>query len=356
MKVALVYDRVNKWGGAERVLLALHKIFPNAPLYTSVYNMEKAPWAQDFKIIPSFLQKIPLTQHHEWLAPLMPLAFESFSFDGYDLVISVTSEAAKGILTKPETKHLCICLTPTRYLWSGYTGYFKNKILRILSYPVVSYLKAWDKKASQRPDYYLAISKEVQSRIKNYYNQESTVIYPSVAFINAKMTKENKGYFLVVSRISKFTQYKRIDLAVRAATKLSLPLIVVGDGNIRSLKKIAGPTVTFAGKVTDKELATYYANCRALIFPGMEDFGLVMVEAQAFGKPVIAFKAGGALEIVQEGETGVFFEKQTVDSLAHVLANFNENVYNNKACIKNALRFTFENFEKQLLQTIKEIV
>ncbi len=267
MKVALVYDRVNKWGGAERVLLALHKIFPNAPLYTSVLDLTKAPWAKDFKIKTSFLQKIPFSRHHEWFAPFMPLSFESFSFDEYDLVISITSEAAKGILTKPSTKHLCICLTPTRYLWSGYNDYFKNPVLKFISIPILFYLKTWDKIASQRPDYYIAISKEVQNRIKKYYNKDAKVIYPPVELGKTKIVKENKGYFLVVSRISKFTQYKKIDLAVKAATKLSLPLIVVGDGNANYLKKIAGPTVTFAGKVSDQELKTYYANCKALLFP-----------------------------------------------------------------------------------------
>lgn len=354
MKIALVYDRVNKWGGAERVLLTLQKIFPEATLYTSVYNAKKASWAKNFKIIPSFLQKFPLSSHHELFASLMPVAFESFSFDEFDLVISITSEAAKGILTKPTTKHICICLTPTRYLWSGYNDYFKNPILRFFATPIISYLQTWDKIASQRPDYYIAISKEVQNRIKKYYHRESTVIYPAVELTDTKIVKENKGYFLVVSRISKFTQYKKIDLAVKAATKLSLPLIVVGDGNTNKLKRIAGPTVSFVGKVTDAQLATYYANCRALVFPGIEDFGLVMVEAQAFGKPVIAFKAGGALEIIEQGKTGTFFESQTVDALAHVLANFNENVYNNKACRENALRFSFETFKKQLLEAIKK--
>ena len=158
MKIALVYDRVNKWGGAERVLLALHELFPDAPIYTSVYNPITASWAKTFDVRSSFLQKFPLASiAHELYAVLMPIAFESFSFDQYDLVISVTSEAAKGIITKPKTKHICYCLTPTRYLWSAYDDYFRNPLLRFLSKPVVSYLRTWDKIASQRPDVNVAI-------------------------------------------------------------------------------------------------------------------------------------------------------------------------------------------------------
>lgn len=176
MKVALVYDRVNKWGGAERLLLSLKKIFPNAPIFTSVYH-ERASWASGFNIKTSFLQKFPVaSSFHEGFATLMPIAFENFCFDSYDLVISVTSEAAKGIITKPGTTHVCFCLTPTRYLWSGYETYFKNEYLKLISKPVISYLRTWDKIASQRPDHFLAISKEVKGRIKKYYDRVRLVI------------------------------------------------------------------------------------------------------------------------------------------------------------------------------------
>src|SRR5258706_16458730 len=179
IKVALVYDRVNKWGGAERILLALHKIFPNAPLYTSVYDKKRAPWAQVFRVKTSFLQEIPfIKSHHELFPFLMPIAFESFSFDEYDFVISITSESAKGIITRPSTVHLCICLTPTRYLWSGYEEYFKNFFLRFLTKPIVIYLRHWDKTASGRVDEFVAISKEVKKRIKKYYKKKAKLLYP----------------------------------------------------------------------------------------------------------------------------------------------------------------------------------
>ncbi|HYM65400.1 MAG TPA: hypothetical protein VES68_02865, partial [Candidatus Sulfotelmatobacter sp.] len=179
MKVALVYDRVNKWGGAERVLLSLKRIFPNAHLYTSVYNFRKARWAKTFEVKTSFLQRLPFAKSfHEAFAIFMPYAFESFSFDEYDIVISVTSESAKGIITKPKILHICYCLTPTRYLWSGFEDYFKNPFFRFLSKPFVSYLKNWDKISAKRPDKYLAISSEVKNRIKKYYNEKSEVMFP----------------------------------------------------------------------------------------------------------------------------------------------------------------------------------
>jgi glycosyltransferase involved in cell wall biosynthesis len=356
MKVALVYDRVNKWGGAERVLLALHKLFPEAPLFTSVYNQEKAPWAAVFDIKTSFLQHFPKAKtSHELYATLMPLAFESFNFDDYDLVISVTSESAKGIITKPKTRHVCYCLTPTRYLWSGYNDYFKSSFFKLLSKPAVSYLRSWDKIAAQRPDEYIAISSEVQARIKNYYGRESKVIYPPLMMKNVQSGKKAPGdYFLVVSRLTNF--YKRVDIVIKACNELNLPLKIVGTGlDKKSLMKMAGPTVEFLGNLTDDELSSCYKSCQALIFPAHEDFGLVMVEAQSYGRPVIAFKAGGALDIIKEGQTGEFFEKQTVESLKRVLLNFDHRRYNTKLCTDNAQRFSYANFATQFSDFIKTL-
>ncbi|RJQ26262.1 glycosyltransferase family 4 protein [Candidatus Parcubacteria bacterium] len=364
MKTAIVYDRINKWGGAERVLLALHKMFPQAPIYTSVFDNKNASWSSVFRVKPSFLQKIPKAKNsHELFAPLMPFAFESFSFEEYDLVISVTSEASKAIVTKPQTLHICICLTPTRYLWSGYSEYFKNRLLSLISKPLVSYLRFWDKIVSSRPDYYIAISREVQSRIKKYYSRDSKVIYPPVdlafsklvfsvqykekAKLNANQLDARRfSYFLVVSRL---VPYKRIDLAIKAANNLSVPLKIIGKGReFKKLKKISGKTIEFIRDVSDDQLINYYKNCKALIFPGIEDFGLVMVEAQACGKPVIAFREGGAREIIREGITGEFFNEQNTESLTKVLKNFDNNRYNSKNCIENAKRFSFRKFEKEL--------
>ncbi len=355
MKVAIVYDRVNKWGGAERVIIALRKIFPDSVLFTSVYREDRASWAKKILIKTSFLQKIPFAAlHHEALAAFMPIAFESFNFDDFDLVISVTSESAKGIITKPTTRHMSIILTPTRYLWSGYSDYFANFFLRIVTWPVVSYLRFWDMIAARRPDKLIAISETVQARIKKYYGLDAEVINPplmmrpSIRISNFQIrnSKQAQNYFLVVSRL---VPYKRVDLAVKAANKICAPLKIIGTGSeLGHLKNMAGPTVEFLGYVSDFDLKYYYMNSRALIFPGVEDFGLTMVEAQSFGKPVIAYRGGGAQEIIIEGKTGVFFDKQTVQSLADKLKNFRASRYNEKDCQRNARRFSFEQFKKKI--------
>jgi glycosyltransferase involved in cell wall biosynthesis len=360
MKVALVYDKVSKWGGAERVLLALHQLFPDAPLYTAVYDKKKAKWADEFDVRTSFLQKIPFAKSHSELLPaLMPVAFESFDFDQYDLVISVTSEAAKGIITKSHTYHLCYCLTPTRYLWSGYDDYFKNETARIISKPFISYLQKWDKVASQRPDKLVAISKEVQERIGKYYGREAELVYPPVTLGKNQKSASIKqgGYFLLVSRLSKFTKYKRVDLAIRLANKLKLPLKIVGDGSWRKkLEYMSGPTVEFVGAVSDETLVNYYKNCKALIFPGYEDLGLVMVEAQLLGKPVIAYNKGGAKELVQDGKTGILFDEQTEEGLESGLGRFAGYTFDERACKKNAAKYSFENFKKNFLFVIDKLI
>ena len=361
MKVALVYDRVNKWGGAERVLLAFHKIFPQADLYTSVYNKEKADWAKVFNVKTSFLQNFPFAKSsHQLFATLMPIAFESLNFDGYDLVITVTSESAKGIITKPKTLHICYCLTPNRYLWSSYDDYFKNPLLRFFSKPIVSYLKIWDKVAAQRPDGFIAISTAVQNRIKKYYGRDSEIIYPPFMLKenpsnDSKKEFKNPGeYFLIVSRLEVIS-YKKIDIAIKACNELKLPLKIVGIGRgEKMLRKLAGPTVEFLGQLTDEKLSYYYKNCRALLFPGIEDFGLVMVEAQAFGKPVVAFRGGGAIDIIKEGITGEFFDKQTPNSLKETLAKFKDSSYNSKLCRENAQRFSFQIFEKDFREFLSK--
>src|SRR5581483_144686 len=307
MKVAIVYDRVNKFGGAERVLLALHKIFPKAPLYTSVYDPKRAVWAKKFpKVHTSFLQQIPFAKNNHELFPLfMPFAFSRFNFNNYDLVISVTSEFAKNINTKGV--HICYCLTPTRYLWSHEDEYFKNKFLKRLLYPFISYLKYMDKRASRKPNIMIAISTEVQKRIKKYYNREPQIIFPPVELKDSKKKKlinpttktgskdfqflREKRYYLLVSRL---VSYKKVDLAIRAFNKLNLPLVIIGTGREeKKLTKIANKNVYFIGNVSDNELVHYYKNAKALIFPQEEDFGIVAAEAGMFGLPVIAYKGGG---------------------------------------------------------------
>src|SRR3989344_3423151 len=364
-RVALVYDRVNKWGGAERVIIALRKIFPDSVLFTSVYKEDRISWAKKIPIRTSFLQRLPFaSSYHETLAAFMPIAFESFDFDKFNLVISVTSEAAKGVITKPHTKHISIILTPTRYLWSGYSDYFSNPFFRIISWPIVSYLRFWDKIAARRPDKLIAISETVRNRIKKYYDLDSEVIYPPLMIRTARgRATPRSDYFLIVSRL---VSYKRIDLAVKAANKVRVPLKIIGTGSeLGRLKKMArlrqgyggqaGPYAEFLGYVSDSDLKYYYSNCKALVFPGVEDFGLTMVEAQAFGKPIIAFRGGGAEEIIVEGQTGATFDKQTASSLADKLKSFRPSRYNEKDCRKNANRFSFEQFKQKMLNLVSSI-
>ncbi len=359
MKVALVYDRVNKWGGAERVLLSLQKLFPDAPLYTSVHDKKNAGWAKNFVIKTSFLQKIPfLRTKHEYIPFLMPLAFEQFTFDEYDLVISVTSEAAKGIITKPSTKHICYCLTPTRYLWSGYKEYFSNRVFRFIATPIVFYLQKWDLMAANRPDIYIAISKEVQKRIKKYYHHDSALIYPPAGITNAAPLphKDDKGkYYLIVSRLSHFTKYKRIDIAIAACNTLGVPLKIIGEGSwMDELKEMSGSTVEFLGSVSDEKLGEYYSNCKALLFPGIEDLGLTVIEAQYYGSPVIAYRGGGALETIKEGKTGIFFDKQTKESLIAAIKKFETMHFPPQKCREQADVFGYDSFKENFYRLVNQ--
>ncbi len=356
MKIAIVYDRVNKWGGAERVLVALNKIFPEASLYTSVYNSKTAPWAKNFfKINTSFLQKINfLRNKHEILALFMPLAFESFHFYDYDLVISVTSEAAKGIVTGPNTKHICYCLTPTRYLWSGYDDYFSNIFIKLISKPFLSYLRKWDKVSSKRPDKYIAISREVQKRIKKYYRRESTIIFPPLKQ-NRKLRKiflPFMDYYLVVSRL---VSYKKVDIVIDSFNKMGKNLVIVGTGHkYKSLQRLAKDNIYFYGFVEECELNYIYRNAKALIMPQYEDFGLVAIEAQRMGTPVIAFKKGGSLDTIIDTKTGIFFNRQTSVSLTKAIDRFEKMQFDSNYIAKSVKKYNFNNFRKKFLSEINE--
>jgi len=364
MKIALVYDRVNKFGGAERVLLALHEIWPDAPLYTSVYDKENAEWAKDFKIIPSFLQKMPFAKkNHESFAPIMPVVFESFDFNDYDVVISVTSEAAKGIVTKPNVLHLCYCLTPTRYLWSGYEQYFNKGFKRLLMRYPIAYLRLWDKIAAERPDCYIAISETVRARIKNYYHRESEIIYPPVETEKFKIrnpkSEINTKYFLIVSRL---VEYKKVDLVIETFNKLEWNLKIIGVGRkMRGLTRLRDSfgkakrkNIEFLGQLTDDKLLAYYQKCEAVIFPQEEDFGIVALEAMACGKPVIVYDKGGASETVIDGVTGFFFKEQTVEALAAKLQSFKAESFKQKDCRQQAEKFNKERFKQEFKKFVED--
>lgn len=349
MKVALVYDRVNKFGGAERVLLRLHEIFPDAPLFTLVYDPKSAPWASVFRVESTFLNKIKLFRtRHEWLAPIASMAFESFNLREFNVVISITSSDAKAIITKPGQLHICYCLTPTRYFWSGENQYVNDIKLKLIPKWLYKYFRTEDLLISKRPDQYIAISNEVKSRIEKYYNRDSLIIYPSIddIFYSKDYTPINKrNFYLIVNRL---ISYKRIDLAIQVFNILKKPLFVVGIGSeLENLKNIAGKTIKFMGAIDDTKLIDLYKHAKAVIFPQEEDFGLVPIESQACGTPVIAYGNGGALETVINNKTGIFFEEQSVESLTKAINQFEKLTINPEDCHKNALRFTTRKFEKE---------
>ncbi len=355
MKVAIVYDRANKWGGAETVLLALQEIFPDAPLYTSVFDPSGAPWGNKFiQLNTSFIQRLPLPKdRHEYYPILMGPAFESMSFDNYDVVISVTHEFAKAIITKPATLHICYCLNPTGYLWENRADYLSSKsdLFQFLADPILRYLQWYDQIVAYRPDTYIAISQVVKDRIKKYYHQDSLVIYPPVTVNHPKFTTKPQGdYYLIVSRL---VPNKRLDIAVTAFNKLKLPLKIIGTGVEESrLKKLASPNIEFLGFVSDIDLASYYHNCRAVIVPGVEDFGIVAVEAQSWGRPVLAQKAGGVVETVVEGKTGYFFTESSAASLVSLLKKVDLSKIKSDDCRENARKFSKINFQRQFKKTV----
>lgn len=367
--IALVYDRVNKWGGAESVLLALHELFPDAPLFTSVYEPRTAAWAKVFPdVIPTYLQRLPFIRtHHEIFPFLSPLAFESLNFQKYQLVISVTSADAKGIITQPGTFHLCYCLTPTRYLWSHAEEYRSQLKFpaSLISRPVFKYLQDWDKTASTRPDAYISISQTVSDRIQKYYGRSSQIVYPPVdvdrfsSKINAiyNLPPTTNNYYLYVSR---FVSYKRPEIVISAFNRLKKPLVVVGTGSINwgtgslenALRRLAGPNITFTGFVSPEQLVYLFQHCRGLVFYHEEDFGIVAAEAQAAGKPVIGLHSGGVSEIVIDRKTGLLSSDPSLAGLVKTIQGFEKIHFDEKMITNNARRFSKANFNSRFINAL----
>ncbi|MCX6766258.1 MAG: glycosyltransferase [Candidatus Moranbacteria bacterium] len=372
LKVALVHDFLNQYGGAERVLKSLTEIFPEAPIYTMLYDPKKMRGKfKNADIRPSFLQKFPklLKKRPKWLLPFLPTAPETFNLRDYDLVISSSGAWSKGIIVKPKTIHICYCHSPMRFAWDWNEKYLGEQNLgkgrRIFARLLLNYVRMWDKAAADRPDFFIANSKTTQTRIKKYYGRESEVVYPPVEVGGDQGNLDDKGdrgkkedYFLIVSRLS---PYKKIEVAIEAMNKLNLPLVVIGEGApkyVKYLKTITGPKTKFLGWKSDEETKKYFAACRAFIFPGEDDFGIAPVEAMSFGKPVITLRKGGATETVIEGETGEFFDESAVEVVADAVRRFQENEKNyDPAKIRaQAEKFSKEKFVENIEKMIGEMV
>lgn len=352
LKVAIVHDWLVSYAGADRVVDCMHHVFPDAPIYTLVYDKKKMPsWFRNYDIRTTWVQKIPFaTKLYKKLLPLMPGAFEALDLSEYDLVLSSSSSCSKGVITRPDAVHICYCHTPIRYVWDFYYTYRDNAnpLVRAVMPSQMHKLRQWDKCAADRVDYFIANSCYIAQRIKKYYRRDSDVIYPCV-HINQSPFVEKEDFYLVVGR---FTWYKRMDLAVAACTKLGRRLVVIGTGDEeKRLRSMAGPTVEFkGGGLSDEEVRSYYLRAKAFLFPGEEDFGITPVEAQSAGTPVLAYGRGGACETVEDGRTGLLFHAQTVDSLAECIEKFEaEGVACTKEEIRaHSLRFSEERFEAQL--------
>ncbi len=369
-KIALVYDRVNTpHGGAEKVLLALHQAFPEAPLYTSVYDADQARWASVFDVRSSFLQHLPFANKmHRWLAPLMPLAFESFNFDEFDLVISITSAEAKGIITKPHQLHVCYLLTPTRYLYSHRPEYIdslpKFPLLKEVATDLLNYLTWWDQVAATRPDSYIPISHLVGDRCQQYYHrQPETVIYPPVEVESQSQTElssefglDENAYYLVVSRL---VPYKRIDLAIQACSQLKRKLVIVGDGpELPVLKKLASNSnnlITFLGNQSQINVAALLHHSTGLLMPGLEDFGITALEALAAGKPAVIHSESGVAELIKDGKTGIHLKKDTIEDLKQAILRLEATPFDSQHLVQSVRKYattTFvQNMKSQILKS-----
>lgn len=354
-KIALVHDFLLKLGGAERVLKVLADMFPDAPIYTLLYDKEKVgELFPQSRIRTSNLQKYPefIKKRQRYLLPFMPRAIERLDLSGFDIVLSSNSAFAHGIITNSDTKHICYCHSPMRYAWDWTHEYTKEQKVGPVRKAIIALLlnkiRMWDKIAGDRVDEYIANSQNIRRRIKKYYRKDSKVIYPPVDISRFKPRKKNEDYFLIVSTL---TPYKKIDLAVQLFNKIQRQLVIIGDGSHKTyLQSIAGPNISFLGFKDDDLVAEYFMNCRAFIFPGEEDFGITPIEAMASGKPVLAYGKGGTLESVIPGVTGEFFYKPTISSMEEGLAKLltNEKKYVMSDMREQAEKFSQEIFEKEI--------
>lgn len=357
MKIAIVHDWLNQIGGAENVLETMVSMFPDAPVFTTIYAPQlMPPEYQHWDIRTSWLDKAPgIYRHHQPYLPLYPAAVQSLDLRGYDVILSNKSGFIHGIKTHPGQVHLCYCLAPTRYVWS-YKSYAQrerlNGLTHVMLAPIIAMLRNWDYKAAQKVSHFCAISTDIQQRIKQYYKRDSIIIAPPVntnRFL--PVTKPTEDYYFILSRL---IPYKRIDLAVEAFNQLGKRLVIAGEGRDRkALEQLAKPNVEFLGRLPWDKVVDLMANCKAFVFPGYEDFGITPVEAQSAGRPVIAYAAGGALDTVIDGKTGIYFKQQTVNSLIEAVHQLEKTTFNTEIIRQHALNFSTDRFKNELKSWIE---
>lgn len=361
MKVAIVCDWLTGIGGAEKVVLELHRLYPEAPIYTSQYEPSKIDWFADADVRTTWLQRLP-SGLKKFLPLLRAWTFSRLDLSEYDLVLSSSGAEAKGVHTGPNTVHICYCHSPTHYYWTRHDEYLErpgfpfglNWLARWGLKLLVGPLKRWDRRAGQRPDYMIANSTHTQAMIKRYYGREAVVIHPPVEIEHFKLgagPEELRHGFVVAGRQ---TPYKRFDLAIQACDELKIPLVVIGDGpDHRRLEKLAGRGTTFLTNTADAEMAAHFQSALGFIMPNLDDFGIVAVEAMAAGAPIIAYNKGGALDYVLPGKTGLFFERQTVKSLATALETATAKTFDYQAIAEQAKQFSVDIFNKKVHNYIK---
>jgi len=362
VKIALVHDDFMQAGGAESLFATIASLYPDAPIYTSLVNWQKVPQTIDPKRIrTSFMQRIPFAKKFfKALLPLYPLAFESFNFDKFDLVISSTTRFAKSIITKPETVHVSYINSIPRFLWNKHAqeNYLPKVILKTIG-PILKWLKKWDRASSSRVDFYIANSQNIAEKIIKIYQKEAVVVYPFANtnyFTPPKIHNwelKSQNYYLIVTRLVK---WKRVDIAIKAAMDLNVNLFIVGDGpDKQRLNRLVGASenIHFLGKIAKSRLLDLYRNCQALIITQEEDFGIAAVEAQSCGRPVIGFRKGGVFETVIEKQTGIFFDDQNEKSLKDAIGSSSRVKWSEGAIRKNGLRFSRAVFGKEFTKAIK---
>ncbi|MBU1151841.1 glycosyltransferase [Patescibacteria group bacterium] len=358
-KIALVFDWMTTPGGAEKVNLVLHEMFPKAPIFTSIYNPQTLKGFENAGINTSFIQKMPFAKKkHQLYLGMMPYAYELFDLSEFDIVISSSHSCAKGIITKPNTMHVCYCHSPMRYAWDNWHSYIReykmNPIIKFFAKRHLHKIRLWDRLSADRVDHYIANSSLTKKRIGKYYGKNSKVIHPMVEMKNFETDKKSKGYFLAVGRL---IPYKKFDLIVKAFNELKLPIKIAGTGIMEEdLKAMANDNIDFLGYVSDEKLQELYSECEALIFPQVEDFGIIPLEAMASGKPVIAYKEGGALDTIIENKTGIFFTEQNSNNLKKAVQEYldNKQKFSKQEIIEHAKEFDTETFQKNLINFLED--